>query len=84
MANPKHRLASNAPGPFYVDEACIDCDICRNHAPTIFSLDDSIGMTRVHQQPQSAADVSRALEAIDMCPVEAFGHDLSATGALQI
>ena len=84
MADLKHRLGSNAHGPFYVDESCIDCDLCREHAPAIFSLDDSIGMSRVHQQPQSAADIALAQEAIDLCPVEAIGYDPGATGALQI
>jgi ferredoxin len=84
MADPTHRLVSNAAGPFYVDENCINCDLCREHAPAIFSLDDSIGMSRVYQQPESAADIARAQEAIDLCPIEAIGHDPSAPGALQV
>ncbi len=35
MADPKKRRPENAPGDFYVDAACIDCDTCRWLAPDL-------------------------------------------------
>lgn len=36
MAALAKRLASNAPGEFYVDSSCIDCGTCRWVAPASF------------------------------------------------
>ena len=36
MANPKKRVPENVPGDFFVDSTCIDCDACRQIAPTVF------------------------------------------------
>ena len=36
MADVGSKFEGNTPGKFYVDEECIDCDICREIAPTIF------------------------------------------------
>ncbi len=37
MANLKLRRTENAPGAFYVDTSCIDCDACRSMAPEFYS-----------------------------------------------
>ena len=37
MANPKKRVPENVPGDFFVDSTCIDCDACRQIAPTVFA-----------------------------------------------
>ena len=31
----------NAPGAFYVDETCIDCDLCRTTAPDCFTRSEN-------------------------------------------
>jgi hypothetical protein len=36
MANPKKRVPENVPGDFFVDSTCIDCDACRQIAPSVF------------------------------------------------
>ncbi|MDQ3651793.1 MAG: ferredoxin, partial [Acidobacteriota bacterium] len=36
MADPARRLAENVAGDFFVDGTCIDCDACRQIAPTTF------------------------------------------------
>lgn len=36
MANPNKRVPENAPGDFFVDSTCIDCDTCRQIAPQVF------------------------------------------------
>ena len=35
MADIANRYGENAPGKFYVDNQCIDCDLCRETAPII-------------------------------------------------
>jgi glyoxylase-like metal-dependent hydrolase (beta-lactamase superfamily II)/ferredoxin len=74
MANRAQRWSSNVPGEFYVDRTCIDCDQCREIAPTTFG--DGDGHARVHQQPHSPETVRRALMAIVTCPVGAIGSEL--------
>ena len=71
--NSKHPL--NAPGAFYVDDTCIDCDLCRENAPEFFTRDDDTGVTYVAAQPQSDEDIEKALEALDGCPTESIGSD---------
>ena len=36
MADPLQRLPGNAPGRWFVDASCIDCDQCRQIAPDTF------------------------------------------------
>ena len=36
MARTALRIAENVPGDFFVDTTCIDCDACRQIAPTVF------------------------------------------------
>src|SRR2546426_819091 len=36
MAELRKKLSGNAPGEFYVDSSCIDCDLCRQIAPEVF------------------------------------------------
>lgn len=72
--NDKHPL--NAPGAFYVDETCIDCDKCREIAPEFFARDDDgTTTTYVSTQPQSEEDIEKALEALEECPTDSIGQD---------
>jgi glyoxylase-like metal-dependent hydrolase (beta-lactamase superfamily II)/ferredoxin len=71
VANPSKRLPENVPGDFYVDESCIDCDACRQIAPTIFR--DHGEQSSVYRQPQSEAEVLGALKAIVACPTSSIG-----------
>jgi len=83
MASPRKRLATNAPGDFYVDATCIDCATCRWIAPA--SFDAHGDASRVYRQPESAQETHRALMAVLACPVAAIGttaaHDLGAARA---
>ena len=36
MANPRKRVPENVPGDIFVDSTCIDCDACRQIAPSVF------------------------------------------------
>jgi len=80
MAKLELRLPQNAPGDFYVDSTCIDCDACRQIAPATFSeLSD---LSIVHQQPHTDEQRKRALMALVACPTASIGatetHDFHA------
>ncbi len=69
------RWPQNAPGRFYVDEQCIDCDVCRDIAPALFRRDDRDAHSFVARQPATADERRVAEEARDECPVGAIGDD---------
>ncbi|CAN5655017.1 ferredoxin [soil metagenome] len=75
MAEVDNKLPDNVPGEFYVDETCIDCDVCRDTAPSNFKRNDENGYSYVYKQPGSADQVKLCTEAMDACPVEAIGTD---------
>lgn len=75
MADKQLRYRENVPGRFYVDESCIDCDLCRNTAPQFFNRFDEGGYTVVYRQPQSPDELALAIEALDGCPNESIGDD---------
>lgn len=75
MANPADRLPENVPGRYYVDAACIDCDLCRETAPAIFRRHDETGFSVVQRQPLTPEEIALAEEARQGCPVEAIGND---------
>ena len=75
MAISADRLPQNAPGKYYVDAQCIDCDLCRETAPTVFARHDESGFSFVQRQPQTPEEITLAEEAIQGCPVEAIGSD---------
>jgi hypothetical protein len=39
------RLRENAPGDYFVDASCIDCETCRILAPEVFARSDRLGST---------------------------------------
>ena len=71
MANPSRRLPENAPGDFYVDESCIDCDACRQIAPAVFR--DHGGQSSVYRQPRTEGEVLGAVKAVVACPTSSIG-----------
>jgi glyoxylase-like metal-dependent hydrolase (beta-lactamase superfamily II) len=71
VANPSRRLPENAPGDFYVDDTCIDCDACRQIAPSVFR--DHGDQSSVFRQPAAAAEARRALMALVSCPTSSIG-----------
>ena len=75
MADRSSRLPQNSPGPWYVDSNCIDCDLCRETAPTVFRRDDDAGNSIVFHQPETDEERRLAAEAAEGCPVEAIGSD---------
>jgi len=75
MADPTDKNHRNVPGDFYNDNTCIDCDLCREIAPTIFKRDDEEGQTYVWKQPADASEFALAREAMESCPTETIGCD---------
>ncbi len=75
MAELLYRTPQNVTGPFYVDDSCTDCDLCRSIAPTIFARDDATGYSFVHRQPVTAGEIALAEEARQSCPTESIGND---------
>lgn len=75
MADKTDKNPQNASGSFYNDMTCIDCDLCREIAPAFFVRDDDEGLSYVHRQPESLAEIPLAEEAMKSCPTESIGND---------
>ena len=75
MAEIEDKLPENARGKYYVDDQCIDCDVCRDTAPKNFTRNDENGYSYVYRQPETAAEIELCEESLLVCPVEAIGND---------
>lgn len=75
MANKAEKWKENVAGKFYVDQQCIDCDLCRETAPGFFTRHDEGGYSFVHKQPTTDEEAALCMEALEGCPVEAIGND---------
>mmetsp|Transcript_20072 Transcript_20072/g.34148 ORF Transcript_20072/g.34148 Transcript_20072/m.34148 type:complete len:406 (+) Transcript_20072:28-1245(+) len=81
----KQPRKQNSPGNLYVDESCIDCDVCRWMAPGTFSR---IGIkSAVHTQPSTDDEKLQAYAAMVSCPVgsiRTYSPDPLSKSALDI
>jgi ferredoxin len=75
MADPTAKLPENAPGRYYVDTKCIDCDVCRDIAPENFTRYEDGGYSFVYKQPETEEEERQCREALEACPVEAIGDE---------
>ena len=75
MAERDEKWPENVKGKFYVDEQCIDCDLCRETAPENFTRNEDGGYSLVYKQPTSQEETDLCMEALEGCPVEAIGED---------
>ena len=71
MANPQHAYTENVPGSFFVDATCIDCDLCRQIAPSVFK--ENRDHSFVAHQPESPSEIHRAAMALVTCPTASIG-----------
>jgi len=71
MADLKKRVAENVEGEFFVDSTCIDCDTCRQLAPSVF--EDAGDNSFVQRQPQTPEETHAALQALIACPTGSIG-----------
>ena len=71
MADLKRIRPGNAPGDFFVDATCIDCDTCRWVARGLFtSVGDGSAVTR---QPVTPEERKQAFLAMRACPTASIG-----------
>ena len=75
MASFPNKYPDNVAGKFYVDDQCIDCDLCRETAPDNFTRNEDGGYSLVFKQPVTPAEHTKCKEAMEGCPVEAIGND---------
>ena len=75
MAAFTNRYLDNVAGKFYVDDQCIDCDLCRETAPNNFTRNEDGGYSYVYRQPGTPEEETLCKEAMEGCPVEAIGND---------
>lgn len=73
MPRPEERLKENAPGDYFVDSSCIDCDTCRQIAPETYARSDEVGQSIVARQPTTDAERLRAAMALVACPTASIG-----------
>ncbi len=75
MAESDNKHPENVPGTYYVDDQCIDCDLCRETAPANFTRHNDGGYSYLYKQPENADEIAACEEARAGCPVEAIGQD---------
>jgi glyoxylase-like metal-dependent hydrolase (beta-lactamase superfamily II)/ferredoxin len=74
MARRAARLPENVPGPFFVDDSCIDCAVCRHIEPAVFARSPR-DLSFVARQPASDVERKRSLMALVACPTSSIGTD---------
>ena len=75
MADIENKYPENVEGEYYVDDQCIDCDLCRETAPSNFTRQEDEGYSYVYKQPETDEEKAECEEAMDGCPVEAIGDN---------
>ncbi|MEJ7731924.1 MAG: MBL fold metallo-hydrolase [Polyangiaceae bacterium] len=78
MARADRKLADNAPGPYWVDSSCIDCDLCRQIAPGVFGHDAARAQSIAVRQPEGHRERRRAAMAVVACPTSSIGSEDAA------
>jgi ferredoxin len=75
MADKNLKPRENVPGKYYVDNTCIDCDLCRQLAPQTFARLEDTGYSYVFRQPVTLEEIAQAEEALISCPTDTIGND---------
>ena len=65
MADIANKYAENVSGKLYVDDQCIDCDLCRETAPANFTRSDDGGYSYVFKQPTTPEEEALCKEAME-------------------
>ena len=84
MADLTRRYSDNVAGPWYVDDSCIDCNMCRVTAPHHFERNDLGRYTYVTKQPDSETEWALCQQALEECPVNAIGFTVAALAAVGV
>lgn len=77
MADKNDRWPENTNGKYYVDRTCIACDACCIAAPDNFKMNEDDGHAFMAKQPSNPQEEDQCREAMEGCPVEAIGDDLT-------
>ena len=75
MASLSDRLPENAPGRYYVDATCIDCDQCRSLAAQFFDRQPESGLSFVSRQPETPEEVALVEDILNTCATSSIGND---------
>jgi glyoxylase-like metal-dependent hydrolase (beta-lactamase superfamily II)/ferredoxin len=75
MARRADRLPNNVDGDVFVDDSCIDCEVCRIVAPSTFVRDHGVGQSIVKLQPKGEVERRRAAMALVACPTSSIGAE---------
>jgi len=75
MATLIERLPENAPGLYYVDGTCIDCDQCRASAPEFFGRNTETSLSYMLRQPVTPEEIALVEEVIGACATDSIGRD---------
>ncbi len=74
MARLADRHPDGAPGDWFVDTRCIDCDAARQVAPGLIVRNPSDGVSLFVRQPQTPEELEMAWRAVGVCPTRSVGH----------
>lgn len=74
MARIDERHPAGAPGDWYVDTRCIDCDAARHVAPGLIARNPGDGVSVFLRQPESEEELEMAWRAVLVCPTRSVGH----------
>jgi len=75
MADRIDKVPENVAGEFFVDATCIDCDLCREKAPSNFTRSAAARRSYVFRQPKDESELTACKAALEECPVEAIGTE---------
>ena len=75
MARRDMRHPAGAPGSWFVDDRCIDCDAARHVAPGLIARNPDDGVSVFVRQPETEQDLAMAWRAVLVCPTRSVGHE---------
>ncbi|MBI4547584.1 MAG: ferredoxin [Ignavibacteriae bacterium] len=69
------RLEENAPGKFYVTDACNGCGLCFSIALQNFMYSNDSSYYYIYQQPIDEREEADIREAMSVCPMDCIKDD---------
>ncbi|MGI9606772.1 MAG: 4Fe-4S domain-containing protein, partial [Acidimicrobiales bacterium] len=74
MARIEDRHPAGAPGDWFVDNRCFDCDAARQVAPGLIERNPNDGVSYFVKQPETPEEIEMAWLAVQVCPTRSVGH----------